>query len=152
MLRKGFYDYRRSRFAGQDYLFEPRPKGDAVVFLDDNVEFNLLIPPAANAVERQLIGTLLPKAKRHDHFGSMQSSQALAQSVFGSIAVLNRLPLLSGVAAENGQSAFGPDLHEAALEFEKPIHTLGERPGRSTSVDVWFSSRSIQRRGGMQTG
>jgi hypothetical protein len=66
----------------------------------------------------------------------MRSSQALAQSVFGAIGVLNRLPLMSGISAECGRAAFGPKLDESQVILEKEIQTLGEP--RRTSVDVWL--------------
>lgn len=136
-LRRNFSEYRRSRFAGQDGLFEPRAKGGAVVFSRGEVENNLLIPLCSKEDRQQIIAKISP-AKRHRHFGSMQSSQALAQSVFGTIEVLKRLPLLSALKSEDGQLAFGPMLNHAKLELEKGIKTLGERPPRETSVDVWF--------------
>lgn len=102
VLRTGFSNYRRARFAGQDQIFQPRLEGDAVVFRKGHVDSNVLIPPALGAVERNLIIDRLPTAKRHQHFGSMQSSQALAQSIFGTIAVLDRLSLLSAIAADDG--------------------------------------------------
>jgi hypothetical protein len=140
MLRTTFCSYRSFRFVGQDYLFEPRPEGDATVFRKAYVDSNVLVPPTAAPAERQRIIQRLPKTKRHKHFGSMQSSQALAQSIFGTITVLDRISLLSAVLAEDGRLAFGPDLHGATLELEKSILTLGERADRSTSVDVWIDS------------
>jgi hypothetical protein len=68
----------------------------------------------------------------------MQSSQALAQTVFGAIEVLGRLPLLGSIQAEDGLSAFGPALTHTRLVFEKKIDTLGEKSRGATSVDVWF--------------
>ena len=68
----------------------------------------------------------------------MQSSQALAQSVFGTIDTLGRLPLLEMVKAEDGRPAFGPSLKQSKLEFEKEMTTLGEGTRGATSVDVWF--------------
>jgi hypothetical protein len=62
----------------------------------------------------------------------------LAQSVLGAIEVLKRLPLLSAVRSEDGRPAFGPMLDNTTIELEKEIKTLGERPQRGTSVDVWF--------------
>jgi hypothetical protein len=68
----------------------------------------------------------------------MQSSQALAQSVFGTIAILNLLPLMSAIVAEDGLPAFGSNLDVSKLELEKAIQTLGEQRSRRTSIDVWF--------------
>ena len=68
----------------------------------------------------------------------MQSSQALTQSVFGTIDVLCSLQFLASVVSDDGQPAFGPVPTGTRLELEKDIHTLGERPPRTTSVDVWL--------------
>ena len=109
------------------------------MFHRDHVAANLLIPLIASTQDRQQVIAMIPSTQRHRHFGSMQSSQALAQSVFGTIAILNRLLLLSSIMAEDGQLEFGPTLNESTLELEKPIDTLGENPERTTSVDVWIS-------------
>jgi hypothetical protein len=134
-LQGNFSKYRSSRFAGQDDLFEPRPDGAAIVFRRGHVANNLLIPPC-RPEDREKIIRKIPPAHRHKHFGSMRSSQALAQSVFGTIDVLGRLPLLSGVKSEDGQPAFDSMLGHTRLEFEKAIRGL--REPRPTSVDVWF--------------
>jgi hypothetical protein len=134
-LRAAFRAYRLSRFAAHDHLFQQRPDGEALVFDREHVAANLLIPPFAAAQDRQRIIDLIAPAQRHRHFGSMRSSQALAQSVFGTIAILNRLPLISDVVAEDGRAAFGPELRASKVELEKEIQTLGEP--RKTSVDVW---------------
>lgn len=47
MLRLGFAEYRRARFAGQDHLFNAHLDGGAVVFSRDHLEANSLIPPFA---------------------------------------------------------------------------------------------------------
>jgi hypothetical protein len=118
-------------------LFEIHQNG-AVVFKPGWVENNLLIPPCSANEREHIIGKILP-SKRHKHFGSMRSSQALAQSVFGTIEVLRKLPLLSAVKSEDGRPAFGPMVSQANLDFEKEIQTLGEP--RRTSIDVWFEGR-----------
>ena len=137
-LRRGFGDYRKSHFAGRGELFEPRPEGDAVVFKREFVENNLLTPQCSAIDRAQIIGKI-PRTKRHTHFGSMQSSQALAQSIFGTLEILNRLPLLSEITAEGGLPAFASMLSGTKLAFEQEIRTLGEKPPRTTSIDVWFA-------------
>jgi hypothetical protein len=136
-LQKTFSHYRGRRFAGQDELFECRPEGGPVVFNHAAAENNLLIPPCSPKEREKIIGKI-PPAGRHKHFASMLSSQALAQSVFGTIEVLDRLPLLTTVKSEDGGPAFGPTLRRTNLEFEKKVRTLGERPAGRTSIDVWF--------------
>jgi len=135
-LQRNFSKYRDSRFRGLDNLFEAHKSG-AVVFKPDQVEHNLLIPPCTEEERGQIVRKIQP-AKRHKHFGSMQSSQALAQSVFGTIEVLNRLPLLSSVKSEDGLPAFGPTLNQTKLYFEKEVQTLGELAQHETQVDVCF--------------
>jgi hypothetical protein len=138
LLREGFAAYRRLRFEGQDQLFERRPAGDPVVFLPEHRDANVLVlPSATTSVSEQIIATI-PRSQRHKHFGSMQSSQALAQSVFGTIKILQLLPLMAHVKADDGSSAFGPDVNESTLELEWAVQTLGEP--RSTSVDVWLGN------------
>jgi hypothetical protein len=139
-LQQNFGRYRQKRFAELDHMFEPHPEGGPVVFNREHVEQNLLIPqfPLCSLEEREQIVEKLPPARRHRFFASMRSSQALAQSVFGTIQVLKRLPLLSGIESEDGQLAFGPKVNHATLEFEKMVQTLGEVPPGVTQVDVWF--------------
>jgi len=132
-LEAKFNEFRAAHFTRSQDLFEAR-KGSAVVF--KQAELNLLIPPFCTSAERQQIIEKIPPAKRHKHFASMRSSQALAQSVFGTIEVLNRLPKLSAVKSEDGRLAFGNTLCQTKLCFEKEMQTL-EEPN-PTSVDVWF--------------
>src|SRR5450756_285190 len=103
-LRAKFRDYRRQHFEGRENMF--RTGGDAVVFLKEHAAANLLIPPFASNEQRDQIVGMIPTTQRHRHFGSMQSSQAIAQSVFGTIASFNCLPLLANVTADDGRQAF----------------------------------------------
>jgi hypothetical protein len=136
-LRKQFAEYRNVRFAGQEHLFEDRAEGEAVVWAAAHQDKNVMVPSCQPSLREQII-CKIPVAQRHQHFASMQSSQALTQTVFGVIEVLSDLSLLSGVKAEDGRSAFGPALAKTKLVFEKKISTLGENSRRATSVDVWF--------------
>src|SRR5258705_5459128 len=110
MLRGKFHNYRRQHFNGKEHMFQARPEGDAVVFLPEYAVTNLLIPPFASKEQFARIVGMIPTAQRHRHFGSKQSSQAIAQSVFGTISAFNCLPLLANIAAEDGRQAFGPAL------------------------------------------
>jgi hypothetical protein len=136
-LRTRFAIYRDAYFPDRSDWFEPRAHGDAVVFKREHRDCNLLIPPCGVAENQRIVGKI-PRSKRHKHFGSMQSSQALAQSVFGTIDTLGRLPLLEMVKSEDGRPAFGPSLKQSQLEFEKEMTTLGEGTRGATSVDIWF--------------
>ena len=138
-LQRGFTLYRQESFPNLDHLFEARPKAGPVVFVAEHADENLLIPPLLDAVRRQQIKGIVPAALRHQWFRSMQSSQALAQSVFGTIAVTGQISVLAGIAAEDGSPAFGPDADGMRLELEKTISTLNEP--RPTSIDVWLEGR-----------
>src|SRR4051812_1748249 len=120
-----FKSYQQLRFAARMEFFE-RGRSGSVVFSREHRDNNVPIPPFATDVERARILGLVPLQKRHRHFGSMRSSQALAQSVFGTIDVFGRLPLLVGIRAECGRPAFGHRLDGTTLELEKEITTLGE--------------------------
>ena len=99
---------------------------------------NILIPPDADEETEKRVVSTLPVAARHRHFASMRSSQALAQSVFGNLAIQNALGELDGMLSEEGLPAFDFDLDSASMQLEHTIHYLGEP--RPTSVDVWFDS------------
>ena len=96
---------------------------------------NVLVPSKGPKSDQIL--SAIPPGKRHRWFRSFRSSQALTQSVFGSIAAFNRLNLLEKVDAECGQPAFFNDRGEWAVDFEYDVNCLGER--RSTSIDVLFT-------------
>jgi hypothetical protein len=135
MLRNQFWEYREHRFAGEDRYFEERPPGDPVVFCREYREYNVVTPNSISEEARQRVINLIPVAKRHTHFGSLQSSQALVQSVFGSLVAINELAWLSNVVTEDGTRAFLEDANNANCVLEKDITTLGEHKGHSTQVD-----------------
>jgi hypothetical protein len=103
-------------------------------------ELNVLVvdghPDSARA--RDLIGM----KQRHRHFGSLRSSQAVAQSVFGALSVLGRLDLLESIRAECGRSAFATDLRGCSLSLEYDVDYLGEP--RATSIDVLLSGETVR--------
>jgi hypothetical protein len=111
-------------------------EGDAVVFVKERASANLLIPPFANEEQRDRIVGMIRTSQRHRHFGSMQSSQAIAQSVFGTIAAFDCLPLLANVLAEDRRQAFSSVLDKITLHMEREIYSL--REPRPTSIDVWL--------------
>lgn len=135
-----FWSYRRAAFAGDDYLFEPGAEGGVrpPVFRPEHAARNLIVPPRADDVAASIVSAI-PPAARHRHFASMRSSQALAQSVFGALSALGRLDVLAGIEAEDGYPAFFAAADGFAMAFEQTVATLGELPGRETSVDVMLS-------------
>jgi hypothetical protein len=134
-----FWAYRRSAFAGADNVFEPnRAEGKSpVVFRRAHRGLNLLFPPGALPETVAAIEAMIAQRKRQTDFGSMRSSQALAQSVFAGLSVLRRLDALATLAAEDGSPAFFNNAAGYLLKMEHEVSALGEP--RPTSVDALFS-------------
>ncbi len=96
-------------------------------------DHNVLVNPRAPSAHQQKVKALLPPRSRHRFFGSMKSSQALAQSVFGNLHLLGRLDVLDGLK-DRGYEVFDTGLQEFRLE--RSVDWLGEIAGRSTEMDV----------------
>ena len=136
-----FWDYAESEFGDRPSLFKQSarlPDGPPEFVLEE-AEYNLLYPPSAEPRVRQAIVTSLPTSERHRHFGSMRSSQALAQSVFGSLAALGKEDVLAGLTADDGLPTVRSGM---TVRMEYLVEHLGEP--RPTSVDVWLDD-GIQR-------
>ena len=82
------------------------------------------------------IRAAIPAAKWHRWFGSLKSSQALTQSVFGALGTFDRLDLLNSVPAECGRPAFFGRYSGWTLDLEHDVRELNEP--RPTNVDVIF--------------
>ena len=93
---------------------------------------NLILPPDRDKAEQVLLA--VPYAKRHRWFGSLKSSQAIAQSVFGAIQAFDALDLLTDLKAECGRPACAGRMDGGTLELEHEVKGLQEP--RPTSIDV----------------
>ena len=111
-------------------------QGRPPVLAHESVSKNILVP--SNESISDEIHAFLP-SQRHRWFGSLKSSQALAQSVFGATRAFNRLDLLENVRAECGRPAFYEDHRCWTLDFEHQVRCLGEKPRARTSIDVFLS-------------
>ena len=136
-----FREYRRTHFGNADAFFDrgstatERPP----VFKKEHASRNVL--RKAGSPEEDLCKVLaaIPPEKRHEWFGSMASSQALAQSVFGNLIIYGKLGLLDALAGDDGKPFFFS--HTAAkryCELEAEVDYLGEKPRGRTSIDVFF--------------
>ena len=92
----------------------------------------VLVPQDASIA--RAIRAAIPKSKRHRWFRSLKSSQALTQSIFGAVDVLNCLDLLQDVQAECGRPAFFEQGSGLEMEFEHEVDWLAEP--QPTSIDV----------------
>jgi hypothetical protein len=83
-----FWDYRHRVFTSQDSLFDRQGRTGQrrpPVFLKEAETHNVLVDPRLSMAERDTILRAIPPWKRHRWFRSMKSSQALVQSVFGTL-------------------------------------------------------------------
>jgi len=86
---------------------------------------NILIAPDADDEFRNAIISSLSADEKHRHFASMRSSQALAQSMFGKLAIHGKMKLLDGLMSDEGLPAFGKGLDQASLQLEFNANHLG---------------------------
>jgi len=88
-LIQRFWDYVEAESIGEKDLLESDQRNPRrpPVFRKSSASHNILIPPNTDEASRNAIVSTLATKERHRHFGSMRSSQALAQSVFGNLVV-----------------------------------------------------------------
>jgi hypothetical protein len=139
-LIQGFWDYVETELEGEKGALESDQRNPQrpPVFQRSFADHNILIPPDTDEETRNAIVSALPLKERHRHFGSMRSSQVLAQSVFANLEVRGWLGLLDGLSTDENLPAFGIDFEQASMQLEYNVKHLGEP--RPTSVDVWFDS------------
>ena len=138
-LNQRYWEYQQSHFpVWQEFFDRPHTQGiRPPVFRVDSAWRNIIVGPNANPQEIDGLLAVLPKSDRHKWFRSMNSSQALAQSVFGNLAIHGCLDSLAEVHDDEGQALLGATRTSPvnmAMEFK--INYLGEP--RSTSLDVYF--------------
>ena len=136
-LIRQFWDYVDSNHDAYAELLEVAKRSDTrpPVFRPPFMERNVLTPPEASSEQRLAVEATLPRKERHRYFGSMRSSQALAQSVFGNLIAAGKLHMLSGLESDEGFPAFFEDAGEASVQLEYTVSYLGEP--RPTSIDFW---------------
>ncbi len=134
-----FWLYQGTRFPDTAKFFDrtsvtpTRPP----VFTAAHADLNVVIDPAADPSHARAVVEMIDSQERHVHFGSMASSQALAQSVFGNLAVSRNLALLCRVKDDEGRPLLDERmLSTAVFRLEEPVATLGEPT--ATSLDVCF--------------
>lgn len=126
-------------FATEAHLFREDPtRRNPPVFREEHEEHNVLAP--SDLELRKVVLASIPASRRQTWFGSMKSSQALTQSVFGTLVACGRLDCLAGVVADDGGLAFGPGPFtpsQVSLEHSVGKKLLGEP--RPTNIDVWMA-------------
>lgn len=108
------------------------------MFLVPQARHNILTKPDATSEEISHLSGLLPRQGRHKWFRSMNSSQALAQSVFGNLALYNHLTCLAELSDDEGEPLFGKaQVSPQNFVMEHKINHLGEP--RRTSLDGFIA-------------
>ena len=135
-----YWAYQERFFPQAKEYFEKSqaPNGRPPVFLPRQAGHNVITnPDAARDGICQLLH-LLPPGERHRWFRSMNSSQALAQSVLGNLALHQHLDCLAELDDDEGQPLFGKaDLSPDNFVMEHKINYLAEP--RRTSLDGFVS-------------
>ncbi|MGO8670730.1 MAG: PGN_0703 family putative restriction endonuclease [Capsulimonadaceae bacterium] len=131
------WQYRSSRFAGNaDYFDRPGRTGSRPpVFVKEHRSDNVLVDRADPRHAHVL--NSVPREARHVWYGSMKSSQALAQSYFGTLHVYGQLNLISRLMGDDGSPLF-PESDNIQLERCVARKVFGEAPQSPTTIDVAF--------------
>ncbi len=139
-LNQRYWTYQKSQFPDwQNYIDLP-PARDLrpPVFRTDEAYRNVLFRNNASQQEFDRLLGLIPKSDRHKWFRSMNSSQALAQSVLGNLAIFGHLNCLSELQDEDGLALLGETQATSGnFAMEYKINYLGE-PQR-TSLDGYLA-------------
>lgn len=127
------WDYAQ-RAGHADHLDQPKgPKPRPPVLKPEAATYNVIVAPQTSEEQRAAVVNAIPMHSRHRWYRSMASSQALAQSVFANLRVLDRLDILERVETDTGEPMIGFQPETAELEHE--VAYLDELK-RKTSIDV----------------
>ena len=89
--------------------------------------------------ERDRLLAKVPTGERHKWFGSLSSSQALAQSIFGNLTAYGHLECLARIEADEGMPLFGgTTITSHNFEMEHKVTHLG-RSLSLHALDGYFS-------------
>lgn len=139
-LNRRYWQYQKVQFPDVQKLFE-HPEGlygRPPVFLPSESWRNVIINPNANQQEIDELLALVPDGEKHKWFRSMNSSQALAQSILGNLKIHDSLLYLSELNDDDGLDLFGnAQLSSKNFALEHRVNYLCEP--RPTSLDVFIS-------------
>jgi hypothetical protein len=137
-LSQRYWEYQKIQFPAWHEFFD-RSRAENMrppVFRVHEAWRNVIVRPDASQQETDRLLALLPESDRHKWFRSMNSSQALAQSVLGNLAVHDCLSSLIQLEDDEGLALLGTaQASSANFAMELKINHLGEKAGRHTSLD-----------------
>jgi len=139
-LDQRYWEYQKSHFPVWQKFFD-RQRAEKIrppVF--DGAGQNVIVNPNASQPEIDALFALLPVSDRHKWFRSMNSSQALAQSVLGNLAIYGFLNILAELRDDdNGMPLLGKaEVLSDNFKMEFKIDYLGEHPLHCTSLDGYL--------------
>ncbi len=139
-LIRRYWSYQKKFFPNNMELFDRSYVTDnrPPVFLKEKAENNVILNPDATKDEKFKLYNLTKI--RHRLFKSMNSSQALALSIMGNLAIYNHLELLKDITDDSGTFLF--DRAKVSFEnffIEYNVKHLNER--HSTSIDAFFDGK-----------
>lgn len=139
-----FWDYRHKIFADSDMFEKQRDENPQrpPVFNKEDADHNVLMPDNCDENYRTQLLNHIQRSSRHKWFGSMKSSQALAQSVFGNLSAGKRLDALVGLTTDDGRPMFvAVSDSDPECGLEHAVTTLGEEH-HPTEIDVFLNGES----------
>jgi hypothetical protein len=139
-LNQRYWEYQKSQFSnGQRFFERPHAQdGRPPVFVASESWRNIIINPTASKQEIDKLLSLVPEGEEHKWFRSMNSSQALAQSILGNLAIHDSLHILSELKDDEGLDLFGTaQISSDSFMMEYKVNYLGEP--HSTSLDGYVS-------------
>ena len=138
-LCRRYWAYQRYQFQNKPEFFDQPQTQNArpPVFLKHEAWRNVIQNPDATESEQERLLKMIPVKERHKWFGSMSSSQALAQSVFGNLSVKKQLYFLANLEDDSGNALFGASITSDHFFMEQKIDYLFEP--RQTSLDGFIS-------------
>lgn len=140
-LIRRFWDFQQTHFQKEEGLFErafdPMNPDRPPVFKRTEGKNNVLVYENWSDKTKKDAWDMIPTEKWHRWFPSMTSSQALAQSVFCNLEVLNKLGCLADLRGDDGRPLFISGTgYSGKPEMEHEITFLDEP--RRTKIDVFF--------------
>jgi len=138
-LHQRYWTYLQTCHPDWVYFLDSKhpQKNGPPVFLPMYADFNVIAHPESSLDKRQRLLDYIPTYEHHKWFRSMNSSQALAQSVFGNLAIHGYLETLSDLLDDEGQVLFsGVQLNTKNFCMEHKVSYLGE--SQPTSLDGYF--------------
>jgi hypothetical protein len=140
-LHRRYWEYQKYRFPQWQRFFDHPYKDDTrpPVFLRHQDYRNVIFNPEASQTDIKKLLAFIPQREKHRWYCSMNSSQALAQSVLGNLALYDCLKCLVDIYDDEGIPLVDKTTvlwDDFVMEYK--VKYLGEREPRLTSLDGYI--------------